>query len=384
MADVAQLGLVCEDALRRSRGRVAGTIKDMNYLDYTQTRAFLTCPWKWYERYVRQLVPLHQPYQRDDTMTIGSLVHAGLENWGRNRRPEIPEAAVAELNPTPDAFNLAQGMVHQYVRVYPEENWAFVRCEEPLRFPLGLNDTEGLAKIDKYFYLPEAATIETGLEGEQMTLSPGWWIHEYKTKSAQISHSLYAKQWESGLQADFQVLALQHELVGLSGQVPPYADACPQVQGVLVQVLEKPRVYIPKRKCKGCSETIEMSLWMPATDGASACPMCGNAQVLKPYEPKAQAPPTFYRLMVTRTPERLVRAARDIVNIAFRMEEMRLMGFRDAFAIPNSEACVNSIYGPCEYFEPHTAGMEAVEGAQFVREDTLRYANQQMAAQEAA
>ena len=330
------------------------------FIDYSQYRAFQTCPWYWFEKYITELVPRREAYQRDDAAAIGSLVHSGLEQWAKTREPKIAAAVIDEIGPTPEAFGLAEGMVHEYVRRYPEEAWEFLRTEEPLKFPLPGTDIPGLAKIDKYFFVPEQTTVETGIEGSTFDLSPGWWIHEYKTKDAQISRAHWNMQWEANRQADFQILALR-EKVGTD------------VQGIIVQVLEKPRLYIPKRKCKGCATTLEMPSWLPAEDGKSACPMCGNKQVLEPVKEKAPRPlAEFYRTVVTLTAERLDRAAEEIACTSRAMANMIKWGIQ--VQRPTREACVfPAMRRVCDYFKPHTYDAPLEEGALWERREATKY-----------
>jgi hypothetical protein len=338
-----------------------------SFIDYSQYLKFVRCPWLWYETYVNELAPRRKDRPRDDNMAIGSLVHAGLENWTRNQLPNVSQATVDEINPTPDTLALAAGMVIEYARRYPAEQWEMVFCEEPLKFPLlGRAPLTGLAKVDKYFYVPEQTAVETGIEGEALSLAPGWWIHEYKTKSAAISRANYAMAWESNMQADFQMLALQAKL----GEPPA---------GMIVQVLEKPRTYVPKRKCKGCQETVELASWLPTGDGQHACPLCGNRQTLKPYEPKAEPMPAFYRLGVIRSQERLSRALGEITSVAWQMAHLAAQGLSMYRRPPNREACVHPQYGPCAYFRNHTYDLPTTEDASMEHRDATRYVGLEVA-----
>ncbi len=338
------------------------------FIDFSQFDSFENCPWLWFEKYITQLVPRREAHQRDDAQAIGSLVHAGLEYWVKHREPKIPEAEITEIGPTPEAFNLAEGMTHEYVRRYPEEAWEFVRTEEPIRFPLALGSpVPGLAKIDKYFYVPQQTTVESGIPGTTLDLAAGWWVHEYKTKDAQISRALWSMEWEVKRQADFQILALtdwlRHHDTGEN----------PIVQGVLVQVLEKPRQYIPRRKCKGCGSTVELPSWLPAEGNLSACPLCGHKQELKAATDKAERPKgEFYRLVVTRTPEQLEIAEREIALVAEQMNAMASYG-RD-WALPTRRNCVfPAMHRVCDYFKAHTYNAPITAGAEWEHREGTRY-----------
>jgi Zn ribbon nucleic-acid-binding protein len=170
--------------------------------------------------------------------------------------------------------------------------------------------------------------------------------------------------WENKMQASFQMLALKN----LIGEVP---------QGILVSVLEKPRVYIPKRTCKGCKEAFEMALWLETGTGEHACPQCGHTQVLKPYEPTTTSSPQFYRIVVVRSPERLETAMDEIGLIALKMEEMRSSPPSQFIPAdpPNREACVHPIYRACEYFKIHTYDQEPEEDENLEQFDAKRYLN---------
>lgn len=329
----------------------------MNFIDFTQYASFMDCPWKWYERFVNQVEPRREARQRDDTQTLGKLVHSGLEGWGRNREPRISSAAIEEATPTPECLETAQGLVYAYTQRYPSEEWDFRREEEPLTFSIDVTGWMGLAKIDRYFYVPELTEVEGGLNGEKLTLSPGWWIHEYKTKDAGISRPNWMMGWESGMQADFQLLALGENVRG-------------PVQGVIVQVIEKPRTYVPKRKCKGCEKTVEMSAWAAVRGGKSGCPWCGNVQELKAYEAKSERVTTFYRIVVTRTNERLARALEEIRQVACTMEYLKGNGMT---AVPNRTACVDTIFGPCAYFNNHTYELATGEDSRMVKTNAMKY-----------
>src|SRR5581483_4569462 len=143
-----------------------------------------------------------------------------------------------------------ESLVRGYVMKYPREKWPVESTEEAVTFPV-LEETMGVAKLDGYFYVPEDTTVESGLPGSTITLSRGWWSREYKTKSPGVHRPTWIEEWSTKRQADFQLLALK-DLLTRKGHNPD------EVQGVMVSVLEKPREYTPKRKCKGCGETFEL------------------------------------------------------------------------------------------------------------------------------
>lgn len=266
---------------------------------------------------------------------------------------EIPLQVQEEVTPTRECLSLAEELVFGYAQRYPAEAWPLIRCEEPVQFPLlepdhyracgkcgyfedflkvrpssccprcggictvgnnGVDELIGLAKIDSYFYVPEPTIVESGIAGITYTLSQGWWIHEYKTKSPFISMPLYMQGWEMNLQASYQLTALAHKI----GE---------PIQGVLVNVLEKPRRHIPQRKCRPCNENFEFATWVPTGTGLYQCPACGSAQKLTPLkEAPVQIPPAFYRIAVTRSQRELDAAKREMIQVGQRMIAMEAGG----------------------------------------------------------
>lgn len=363
-------------------------------LDYSAHSAWDYCPANWYEKYVNRRRKHWPPGQQDNALVLGSLVHAGMEVWQQTHEVGIPQAVVDECNPTQSCYQLAQELIYGYTRTYPEEKWPLVVCEEPVTFPLlsescwcaecgmwtygpdwKLNSgyplplckycrhlvkqlgpkCTGLAKIDTYFYVPEVTTIPGGLGGQELTLTPGWWIHEYKTKSPAIAIGLYQQSWETGLQASYQLIALQKKVDKLKG----YEHK--QVQGILVNVMEKPKRHIPKRKCKGCKELLEFALYIPTGRGTYQCHMCGEEQSLTPLKTEThETPPAYYRVLVTRSQDQLDRDMKLIRQTARRMMRMRDEGLD---SVPWTKAnCVSFQYRKaCDYFQPHLSGEDTRE-----------------------
>ncbi len=358
-----------------------------NFIDFSQFWAWHFCNWNWFEKYVnKRRKKFEEGRQRDDAMALGSLVHDGLQGWYEHGVPEITQRVIEEINPSPDCFALANVMLQGYVRQYPVELWELQKCEEPVRAPL-LHDTfngltleslgsavDMLAKIDSYFLVPELLPINSGIDGYDLVLEPGYWIQEFKTKAQSIDRGKWIKTWDSNMQADFQLLCLRHHLRG---------EALP-VQGVLVSVLEKPKPYIPKRKCKVCDEQYPLKDWKSAPPGAilsetnakgnvthhkenlGCCPECGNLQVLKPYEPKkAPSPPSYFRIKVTRNDEQLAVARQQIEVAASRMAELR-EGRMNPEAVANKTNCSKSGWeGTCAFYRPHRYRTSTLEDGEF-------------------
>lgn len=362
-------------------------------VDYSAHNSWETCPALWYSKYIQRLRRKWPKAQRDDALALGSLVHEGLRVWQLTHTVEIPLAIQEEMTPTRECLSLAEELVYGYAQRYPEEYWPLIHCEEPLVFPLispekywcradnrpvsqcghsyepehySFPGLEGLAKIDSYFYVPEPTYIESGLPGTGYTLNPGWWIHEYKTKSPFIPMGMYMQGWEMNMQASYQMLALTHTLSAeesfrKSVGYPASEGEAPwgTVQGVLVNILEKPRRTVPKRKCSGvsgCGALSEFATWIPSGDGLYHCPSCGTKQKLMALkEATPVTPPAYYRLIVTRTPEELIRARTQIIQVGQRMIAMEAGGLHSE---PwRTSACVDTKWNrACEYLPSHKQG----------------------------
>lgn len=298
------------------------------------------CHAYWYEKYINKKEPKWPKAQRDDALALGSLVHEGLRIWQQAHILQIPNEIVDEVCPTKECFDLATELVYGYTRRYPAENWPLILCEEPLTFDLGCDKLLGLAKIDAYFYVSEPTEVDTGIDGSTLLLSTGWWIHEYKTKNPFDPIGLYMQGWDMNMQASFQALALQNKING-------------PIQGVLVNVLEKPKRNIPKRKCLNCQEYYEFRQWMPNGKGEYNCPICGKTQKLTPLkENPASTPPNYYRFPVTRTEMELARDKQFIIQTGYEMLEMEQQGI---YSKPwQTKNCVDQKWKQvCPYFSAH-------------------------------
>lgn len=314
----------------------------------------------WYERYVNRRVPRPSSYQKDDALTIGTLVHNGLEHWYKDKSPVIDQATIDEATPTPEALALARQLVVDYTRQYPTEPWELVNIEEPILAPILGGDTLLMAKVDAYFYVSETMDLVSSSEGHTITVTPGYWVQEYKTKSDSISRANYMAMWEVNRQASFQSLALQHKL----GE---------PVQGVIVNVIEKPRNYVPRRKCKGCGQMYELASFIPTGTNEYSCPVCGNIQKLKPYEPKTERNGEFFRMKVTRTQEHLETHLDEFESVASKMENMRNAGMANSPEVPNSSMCVDMRWGQCDYYRNHLYNIPTSEDGLMVDKDTTKY-----------
>jgi hypothetical protein len=324
------------------------------YIDYSQYDTFWECEYKWYERYISQIHKRTEG-QRDDALTLGSLFHSGLESLRSTGVPTIGERPITEFNPTRECYSTAQALLLGYCKAYPKEDFTTYYLEQPVRFPIS-EEYDGLAKIDSYFHIDEITPLADGLGGE-FSLTPGWWIKEYKTKDASRNVGNYVESWRANMQASFQMLALQHKI-------------CEPIQGIIVDVAEKPARYIPKRTCKGCKIAQDLQDWLPTGTGY-ACPTCGNVQDLDTSDKsKVKREPKYYRINVTKTKDQLDIALREMEVTAQRMQAIRN---GDEVAIMASKRCVHDWFGPCEYWPFHANSQNAQENSKFVKVEALRY-----------
>lgn len=340
------------------------------FIDYTQYKDFAFCEQKWYERFVKGVV--REPFAvgpsgKDDPLTLGALVHAGLEQYRNEGTPELPGALINELSASAECCAWARLLLQHYVQRYPAEPFTLFKCEAPLRFDLRLPAITGFAKLDYYVHIEQPTEFDSGLGwGTNFVLTPGWYVREYKTFAASRDRGLWLESWRCNMQADFQIHALSEHI----GE---------KVQGIFVDVLEKPAPYVPKRTCKGeCRQPHKLADWTPK-DGAYACPQCGHVQKLDTSDKsKKERRPEFYRFAVTRTDEQLARSRAEIKRAAVRMMQLIRETVPDDGPLRREpERCISTTRGvsaKCEYFYPHIEGTGATGYDGFVAADTLKYA----------
>ena len=324
------------------------------FLDYSQWKSYNHCPMEWFEKY-REQVRQAPTGQSADALTLGSLVHSGIQHFREKQATVIPVEAIDEFNPTPECLAWAQELLLGYTRHYANEAFTKYYCEEPLKFPL-IDGMDGLAKVDCYFDVAEDVTIETGL-GDTFTLEPGTWIHEYKTKAASKDIGKYIAAWRTNMQACFQMLALEHQLNR-------------PVAGLIVNVLEKPQDYQPKRTCKTCKVASELRDWEPSGT-QFACPACQAVQDIDTtVKSKINRVPKYYRIMVKRNRQELELAKTEMAQVA-----TDILAIDAGSRIPsrNTEACIDQIFRPCVYSEPHGALRSAASWPGFIKVEALRY-----------
>lgn len=335
------------------------------FLDYSTYKDFSFCELKWVEKFLHKTRKPRKEGQQDDALTLGTLVHAGLQHLREAGFVEIPEDAITESNPTPECVAWARQLVLGYHRTYPTEPFTYQRCEHAIRFPLHFG-MDGLAKVDRYFHLDHQMQLEDGLGGE-FTLNPGVYVHEYKTKDASKDIGRYMLGWRMNMQPCFQMLALQH----LLGE---------PVQGVFVNVLEKPKEYKPTHTCKACKAKNERRDWEP-TGAGYKCPSCNEIQKLDVSDKsKVQRVPTYYRLAVHKTQLQLAQARSEMEYTANRMLQLSQPDQPFYPAQRATERCVDPIWGACEYFEAHDLGLAASAIGGFVQIEPYGYVKEEPAA----
>lgn len=346
------------------------------FIDFTQFSTFLECPYLWYEKYVKGLRLVRGGGREDGTRVIGSLVHKGLENYYKTNQLDITQEYIDELNAAPEAVYTARLLLQGYIQNYAGEKLLVseVHTEEPLQFLLEEPiPVPCLAKLDTYGLLETTTQVYNG--GDPVYLEPGYWIVEHKTKAAEFSRSKYAQGWMMNLQVDFQVLALQSHLLKRGIQAP--------VQGLIINVLEKPRNTRPTRKCRKCGEYSDFSTWVVADDGKHSCPWCGATQKLTPLADAASYEGDYYRIIVQNPIQRRTATLQAITSVWLNMKWMEEIGPNasntfDLFThMFNYRSCVHPIYGACEFFEPHSQWTGANEGPLYqVKENPVQYATE--------
>lgn len=331
----------------------------MLLIDNTQYTAYMKCPAYWFEKYVRNYQkPVEGP--RSDALAIGVHFHSALENIysGLGIRPS-PEV-IEEYPLTKEAELEVATMIAHYKAYYPKG---------PLEFPwVGLEDTimtppiakfwgefRIAAKLDGYFEVPEEKefNFNDGL-GHRVTIPPGIWGFETKTKGPKLDRGLYMKEWQAAMQASFQLIALKEQLP---------IDKQRLVRGILVNVIERPVVYEPRKSCESCKQ-LQFIYTYQVKDTQHICSLCGHANTFKSIPRPRVDPPFFWRFIVERSDQRL-RIDRDSINkVALNMmylteqsEKLAEMGEPTInLAEKNRSNCVSTFMkSTCEFFEPHNA-----------------------------
>lgn len=335
----------------------------MRYIDFSQYKTWMDCPRKWYNTYVEQVRPIPSRALNDGPLTLGSLVHNGLEYLAIHNKIKIDDETITEEKPTPQCLSDAYHILNSYAKYIVNEPYVVSKVEETLSYKVNDNLTM-VAKVDEYFHLDEPIDLPRG-NGEYFTLEPGWWLREQKTKSGKISYESFAMRWAYDKQADFQLLCLSEHI-----QQP--------VNGVLINVIEKAVTQQPKRKCKGCLQLLPFESYEAVTKGFK-CSICGHVQQHKPLTPEQLLPkdPKFFRLYTRRSLECISRTIDTVELIAERMERMRKEGIQAEPPRITEGACSHMIFGPCKFMPlcitESGLPIPALDHGKYEKADTTRY-----------
>lgn len=346
-----------------------------NYpIDFTQWSTYQKCPMLWYETYVNGWRKAPKDFLRDDALCIGSLYHDGQEQMLRTGQPNITQAVIDEMTPKPEALDMVRQMLAAYRMWAGNEPWQTITIEKPLEFSIKLEDgTEVLcmAKLDASVLVLEDCTIPSGLPGQVLDLKAGYYTFEHKTKAASANRAAFIRRWETDGQPLFQQYGLRQYL-----RDNPQLPQLP-VHGTIINVAEKPNIYIPVRTCKGCKSRQDMSSY--AIRGSNyVCPLCGFENEFAAAKSTTQYDATtFYRLLLPAHDDQLIAThtlLESIVSTYANMQHMRQHG-PTSIANPylGFALCIHPIWGPCHLLDAHTGLTDISNIAELIQVDTTKY-----------
>lgn len=355
-------------------------------LDFTQFSAFQDCPAKWYETYNNGYRQAPSEFRRDDALCIGSLYHSGQENLLRSGTPTIDEETIAECNPKSEALALAQSMLSEYCLFAGGEPWTTVAVEKPLEFTPATYTAESgelpvmcMAKVDAVVYVPKDTYIPTGIPGDQIFLLHGYYTFEHKTKSAKKNRAAYLQRWRVDAQPWFQQNALEANLENL---IAPLNLPVAPVRGTIINVVEKPELYVPVRTCKGCGTKQDMASYAITARGYE-CPLCKYTNDFKPAQrASVYNPATFYRMLVPRWEaggkfDSNIRVA--VKDTYEKMIALRTFGLEQCAhefgmnVYQGYTRCVHDNFGPCIFYGVHQGESDYDQILNLVQLDTTKY-----------
>lgn len=305
-------------------------------LDNTQYTAFSKCPLYWYEKYVNKV---HRPVegQRQDALAIGIHVHNALENGYRRNSFRVDEATSVEYPLTPEAALEVRTMIEYYRQQYPggpiELPWTGL--ETPLEYVYS-DDLTLVAKVDGYSTNDKPINIPDGM-GDSIHLEPGVYGFETKTKAPYLDRGLYMKEWGAAMQGSFQLLCLKKQVDNT------------RIRGIIINVIERPKIYTPRKTCKGCNELLPLYTYTIEPNGVYRCNSCNHSNKFPgPFPEPRVDPPFTWRFLIERSEERLLIDLETIKTVAKLMNSNIIHTHR--------HECV-STYNKrtCEYYEPHNA-----------------------------
>lgn len=321
-------------------------------LDNTQYTSFNRCQYEWFEKYINKV---HLPHigLRDDALAIGVHFHSVLENGYGGNNFIASNETIEEYPLTHEANLEVRSMAEMYRSQYPsgpvEFNW--VKLEAPIEMEVSNYDKDSkiftyamVAKVDGYFNVPISTTISGGMGGD-IHLESGYYGFETKTKGPSLDRGMYMKEWQAAMQPSFQLLTLEHELAKIGETV----------RGVLVNVIERPKIYTPRKTCKGCKNLQPMYVYTIENTGQFRCNNCNFLNEFKPPFPEPRVdPPLTWRFLIERSNDRLMVDKASITNVAKKMDEITNGNIGGLWA--NRSNCADAYRKrTCEYFEPHNS-----------------------------
>ena len=315
-------------------------------LDNSQYYAWCKCPVYWFTSYIAG-VQKERPVPRTDALCLGSLFHNGMENWYGKRQIAIDQECIEKNTPDKESVDFVLNLLTKYAEKYPSDPWGIESIEKVYDIEL-ISNWLAVAKLDKVAVVTTPTEIDSGIDGKPIIVPPGRYAIEHKTKSGWKPRGAYVNSWRRRKQVDFQML-------------------CSGVNGVIVNVAEKPAIRQPTRKCQGCKETFEFKQWVPIEGQRYQCSSCNHEQELKSLttEQIQGKPPEFFRVYSTRTPEQLKASLEEFEAIAWNMQRI-LDG--DLFPVSNTLSCIDENRGyECDYLIPCESLTDPAEHPGFVK-----------------
>ncbi len=174
-------------------------MKERMISTYSMWNLFRNCRKAFAWRYLNQLVPL----EHDRNLTLGSLIHKGLEHWHRTRELgatlELLDRALIHRTHDPDQhrdWQLARAMLQGYAARYPQEDFTILALEKTFQGKI-INPSTGAAS--------RSFTLAGKVDG-LVRLGGEFFLLEHKTASV-IDSSYLEKLW-----TDFQIILYSYYL----------------------------------------------------------------------------------------------------------------------------------------------------------------------------
>lgn len=327
----------------------------------------------WYETYVKGWRKKQAEWLRDDALCLGQLYHAGQEQLLRTNSIEIPQEVIDAETPKPEALQMVRGMLAEYQMWAGNEPWEVITIEKPLEFVIQLpaGDVFCMAKLDASVLVREACEIPSGIPGQVLLLEPGYYTLEHKTKAATSNRAQFLRRWELDKQPLFQQMGLS-EYVKQHPELPQLA-----VRGTIINVAEKPTIYVPVRTCKGCKYKQDMSTY--TIKGAMfVCTLCGFAnEFAAPKKTSTYDPTTFYRIKLDQHDIEQEVTKNMLYSVCTTYDGMQALrtGGPDEVTDPylGYSRCNGGYYGPCVFVDIHTYRATHDASVELHQIDTTKY-----------